>query len=388
MRKVLIACFLVSLMLLLPITSSVGTVNITTTDTEMPQFYITDQGRVIINNFIDANFEGESWEIAHTIADDIIAEDLEVDIVTLADYIQEYSPEPIPEEELQAVTSIEELNLLLEEYWNIIDGEFIRDLFGQLIDKIIELIKDRLGWIYEFLDRSITLITDGVELVYDYIQPTILLISLLIVEVVNQILSIPNFISDLIKDLFAGEYNQFVDDIVTFTEDFAGDFSLLLQEIINFINNQQLKDYLTDIQNYVNWLGAKPWEDPIHVTGSVTLNAIALQGGTITCRGQTGTTDGNGQFSFYVDPNPSADSFPPNVYYGLHNCEITVSKNGEDLKQTPRLLSYCFSGGEITWPFFIIKGKSKEISLRSLILEKLNRLIEIIQSFLPNFCIT
>jgi hypothetical protein len=69
----------------------------------------------------------------------------------------------------------------------------------------------------------------------------------------------------------------------------------------------------------------------------------------------------------------------------MHKCVITVSKDGKVLKETPGILSYCFSGGKISWPFVIIKGKSKDTSLRTILLEKLNNILERIHMLLPNF---
>ena len=374
-------------MLMVPITSSVKTENISVKNNEMPKFYITEKDLLIINDFIDNNFEGENLTKAQNIVSDIIMDDLEVNITALADAIVRYGFNPIPEEELDSVTSFDELNQLIEEYWNIVDGEFVRSIFGELIDKIIELIQDRLGWLYDFFDRSVTLVTDGINLVYDYIQPALLLISILIVKVVNHILSIPDYISDLLKDLFGGEYNEFIDGIVNFTEEFAGDFADLVQQVIDLLTNQPLKSYFEDIKQYVLWLDSKPWEATILVEGVVRKNLGYFEGATITCRGQSYTTNSNGEYSFYIEPNPSDDSFPPNVYYGMHNCQITVSYNGEVLKETPKLLSYCFSGGKITWPFLVIKGKSREIGIQTDLSEKLNLIFERIQIFLSNFFI-
>ena len=387
MKKVFIACILAIIMLMVPITSSVKTENISVKNNEMPKFYITEKDLLIINDFIDNNFEGENLTKAQNIVSDIIMDDLEVNITALADAIVRYGFNPIPEEELDSVTSFDELNQLIQEYWNIVDGEFVRSIFGELIDKIIELIQDRLGWLYDFFDRSVILILDGINLVYDYIQPALLLISILIVKVVNHILSIPDYISDLLKDLFGGEYNEFIDGIVNFTEEFAGDFADLVQQVIDLLTNQPLKSYFEDIKQYVLWLDSKPWEATILVEGVVRKNLGYFEGATITCRGQSYTTNSNGEYSFYIEPNPSDDSFPPNVYYGMHNCQITVSYNGEVLKETPKLLSYCFSGGKITWPFLVIKGKSREIGIQTDLSEKLNLIFERIQIFLSNFFI-
>ncbi len=82
---------------------------------------------------------------------------------------------------------------------------------------------------------------------------------------------------------------------------------------------------------------------------------------------------------------PDEDSFPEFEYYGMHNCQITVSKDGEVLKQTPTILSYAFSGGEINWPFIIPKAKNIDISFRTILIERLNSMMERFHAFFPYF---
>ena len=94
--------------------------------------------------------------------------DYEIDIIALADAIQTYGFQEIPDDELTATydvasqqgleAAVDYLNSLIHEYWNIINGELIKDLFGQLIDKIIELIVDRLGWTYDFFNKSVNIL--------------------------------------------------------------------------------------------------------------------------------------------------------------------------------------------------------------------------------------
>ena len=197
----------------------------------------------------------------------------------------------------------------------------------------------------------------------------------------------PQLFRDLITDLFQKDpdFYSFIDRITTFTEDFAGDVSDLIQAAIDIVNNEQLKAYLTSIQGFVNWLGDKPWDDQIQVVGVARYNLGYLVGGTVTCRGISTTTDSNGKFSFYVNPsNTDNTSFPPNEWYGMHDCTITVSKDGQVLKQSLPKLSYVFSGGKIEWPFVIVKSKPKYTSLREIMMEKFNNLLLRLQELFPN----
>jgi len=395
MKKVFIACFLALIMLMIPVTTAVRTaeisnnINVSSVDVDLPQFYVTEGEYAGINSYIELNFAGEEKEDAYGIRDSIISpDDLEVNIIGLADAFISYSGiEPIPEDELDInkIDSIEELNQLIEEYWGVVDGELLEGFFKELLDRIIELVKDRLGWIYEFVERIYDLFENSVSLVYDFIQPAIVAVAVIVVSVVNQILSVPELFKELITDLFNLDFEDFVGTLITFVEDFGTNVSALVQMVIDIVNNQQLKDYLTLFQEYIDWLTSKPWEASIQVTGQVRYNLGYLAGGTVTCRGQSSTTDSDGRYKFSVDSTPAEDSFPANESYGMHKCVITVSKDGKVLKETPGILSYCFSGGKIGWPFVIIKGKSKDTSLRTILLEKLNNILERIHMLLPNF---
>ena len=375
MKKILIVVFLAIIMLMAPITTATQAVKATTSNVDPPQFFITVADYAMISYFIETNFEdGEEKNLAKSIRDDIISENLEINITALADAAQEYGFQKIPEDELLAILDIEdpeeafeELNLLIYEYWNIINGELIKDLFGQLIDKIIELVKDRLGWVHEFLDRSVTLFVDGVNLAINYIKPAVILIAVSVVLVINDILSIPNLFSELLNKLFELEFQAFIGLIIDFIEVFANDFAALIQNVKNLVNNETIKNYLTDLQGFFTWLDGKPWQDQIEISGVVRkIIGGPLVGATITCRGETTTTDSNGRYSFKVNPSNTADdSFPAYEWYGMHNCTITVSKDGEVLKQTPFRLSYSFSGGKIDWSFLVLKGKSAAASSSS-----------------------
>ena len=397
MKKVFIACFLAVIMLMVPITSSVKTESISVTNDEMPKFYITEDQKTIIDTFVETNFEGEDKEEAISIVNEVIGPepDFEVYILVLADKFQEYTFREIPDEELSplydlAITQPGEayaiLLGLIEQYWGFKDGQFLENLFRDLIDKIFELIQDRLGWVYEFVNSAISLFRDGIELIYGIIAPAVVLIYLLAVEVLNDILAVPSLFSEILTELFNGEYDEFIDSVVGFTEDTAGDIVLFIDEIINFFDNENIKSYLRDVQDFIAWLDNSPWEADIEITGRVTtLRGEPWAGLTITCKGQTTTTDSDGYYSFFVDPSPDDDSLPQNQYYGIHNCQITViNNNGIVKKETPKLLSYSFSSGKITWPFLLIKKVSKDAGIRTYLFEKFNFILERIQIFFSN----
>jgi len=399
MKKILIAIFLATIMLMIPVTTTVKTsevtknINVSSTNVDTPVFYVTQDEYNQINNYIELTFQGDEVkkQEAYDIRDNIISTTSDenghiLDPISLAESLITYiGIQPIPEEKLTLVDSIDELNGLIKTYWKVVDGKLIEGIFGELVDKIIQIIKDRLGWIYDLVNKAYTLFKDGIALVYDFIQPAVVLIAVAVVQVVNNIIAVPQLFRDLITELFQLDFDSFIDTAVAFTEDFSTDLSNLIQALIDLVNNPQLKTYLTSIQNFVNWLGAKPWQDPIQVVGVVRYNLGYLVGGTVTCRGISTTTDNNGKFNFNVNPSNTSDtSFPPYEWYGMHDCTITVSKNGEVLKQSLPKLSYVFSGGKIEWPFVIIKSKPKFINLRENLMEIFNNLLLRLQELFPN----
>jgi hypothetical protein len=364
---------------------------------ETPVIYITEQENIILYQYVEENFQGEEYTEANGILNDILSYDSEyqlynIDINKLADALDVYSYyQPIPEETLESVASKSELLNLINDYWDITDYPF-----GELIKKIIDLIKPRLGWIYELFSEGGALFVEGVSLAIDFInQIQNLNIAIIFASIINLIVSIPFlYFSESIRALFNLDFDGFINTITEFTGAFTTELSNLIDLIEALLEQlgaafQPILDYVSDVGDFVDWLTApqKPWEQEIIVSGTaITILGLPMDNADVTCRGLSSKTDSNGNFEFTVEPSDNADdSFPANSWFGLHNCVITISKNGEVLKQTPVKLSYVFSGGEIVWPFVIFKGKPKDFNIRENILEKLNALIEKIQNLFPNF---
>jgi len=399
MKRIFIAIFLVIIMIIVPVTTAIKTAdmpkmsNISPNNVDPPQFYITIEELYGLYNYIDDNFEDEKDKTAvYELVGEIISFDLEVDIVQLADASEEYGYRFIPDTELDQVTSKEKLNDLLNEYW-VKNGGLIENLFGDLVNKIIELIKGRLGWIYQFFTEGGSLFVEGVNLIVGFIQGIKNLeIAKGFVSIVNVIISVSiYYFSQSIKDLFSLNIKAFLDTMANFTQAFTNEIIVLIDWVTSTLEAigdefQPLVNFLAEVSVFIDWLvNDEPWNNQIKVCGVVSLNAVLLEGATVICRGISDITDSDGQFSFYVNSNPDENSFPPNEWFGMHDCVITVSKDGSVLKETPGKLSYVFSGGEINWIFFIIKGKPKNINLRTIIIEKFNSILEKIHMFLPNF---
>ena len=393
MKKVIIAIFLATIMLLIPVASAVQTANVPVkknlymTNEELPEFYITSEQSNILTSYINTNFEGAEKQEAIDVVNNIVNNNLEVNLTNLANNLEIYIYSPISETELSEVNSMAELDALILEHWGFDENGFLQNLFGALLIKIVEFIKDRLGWTYDLFDKSITLFYDSITLLINTVKPLGLLIAVSFVTVVNNILAAPKAFYESLKELFQPEGDNFIDTLIIFTDNFAADLSILIDDILVFINNQEIRNYFTQIQDYFDWLDAEPWKDPILIKGSIkTLMGGAWTDLTVTCKGQTTEIGDNGEFLFSVNPTPDEDSYPEFEYYGVHNCQITVTKDNDTvLKQTPSILSYSFSGGEISWQFIIPKVKSRDVSFITILMERFNGMMEEFHAFFPYF---
>ncbi len=398
MRKIFFACFIAMLMLLLPLSAATNSTNkhnpqiITTNDEEKPKIYITEQQNSTINNFIENNFEPNDKQEAYNIKEKIIQKDLQVDLFELSNASLLYNYNPIPQYKLNSTTDKEELNQLLLEYWGISSDGFKESLFGSLVTKIIEMIKDRLGWTYQLYDRCVSLFYNGLTLFVDLIQPTIFIIAFYFVKIVNEILTAPQVFAQAIKELFKIDSSpeEFITILTDFISQFGEDINTFIDEIIGLITNNEIKTYLTQIQSNITWLNQEPWKDKITISGTAKSILFGpIQYATVTCRGISTTTNSQGYFYLEVYPtNTSDDSVPEKQWYGLHNCQITISKNGNVIRETPKLLSYVFSGGKIdnkTYVTLKTRNKFSEYitAIQHLFVEIFERIILFLENNLP-----
>lgn len=386
MKKVLIACFFAIIMLVVPFTAVGQTSNISTVKNvdnlgvEIPEFYLTKEQLKKIDDFIDDNFEGGDKVLAESIRDYIITPDGKVDIAKLANALVEYTYQPIPQAELNLVQTKEQLEKLIELFW-------VLDAFGSLVLLITSFVANRLGWLYTLINDGYDLFNKGIQLTIRILDESIDLV-LSFVEAVNLMLTIPQVFSNMMEKLFNQQFNEFLNIVGNFINNFVNDFIVLVADlIVVFTFIPEVFNYLKyQLAPFFEWILGAHWKDKIRIQGIVLKNfIIPVSGATITCRGTTDTTDSRGVFDFDVVVDPSEDSFPPNEYYGAHNCQITVEKDGEVLRQTPGILSYVFSAGAITWPFIIIKGRSKVADFTNVLMEKFNNFLTWMQHIFPNF---
>jgi hypothetical protein len=316
-----------------------------------------------------------------------------VDVDKLADAVDIYGfKQPIPDHLLnsQNIQSKAELLDLIDEYWGNSDSPF-----KGLIEKIIDIIKPRLGWMFDLVFYGGTLFTNGINIVIDFIELIQKLENAIFFTIMfNLIVSIPlYYFSQTIRTLFNLDIEGFFDII----EEFTGAFTTELSELVDLIEAvleplgpafDDIKDYFAQISSFVDWLTdpIKPWEGEITVSGfATTYLGEPYVDAEVTCRGETVMTDSQGRFEFTVQPSDDAeDSKPENSWYGVHNCVITVTINEEVKKQTPTIFSYVFSGGEINWPFYIVKVRSRDINFRTIFAERLHLFLQRFQFLFPN----
>jgi hypothetical protein len=386
MKKVFIASFFAILMLLVPISSVASAPDVTKLKNVYnaplitPEIYITESQLKQINRFIEENFEGEDRTKAEGIRDFIIEPNtLKVDIAKLADALVEHGYQPIPQSELDIVQTKAQLQELINLFW-------VLDLFGSLVFLITSMVANRLGWLYTMINDGYDLFSEGIQLTIRILDQTLDLI-LDFVNAVNLILTIPQVFSDMMDKLFSQKFDEFLTIVGNFINNFVNDFSALIISLIDvFLFIPEIWNYLKyDIAPFIGWILGAHWKDNIEVQGLILKNFFPLKNANITCRGESTTTDSRGVFSFKVDVNPSDDSFPPNEYFGLHNCKIIVEKDGRVIKETSDILSYVFSGGGITWPILIRTSRTKIAGFGNLILERIYTFLYRLYLLMPNF---
>ena len=386
MKKVFIACFFTILMLLVPITSVAKTSevskikNLRNAALETPEIYLTKSQIRDINNFINNNFQGEAKTQAENIRDFIIEPQTgKVDVVKLAESLIEYGYKPIPQQDLDLVETKEQLQELIELFW-------VLDLFGSLVFFITSIVANRLGWLYDLINDGYELFSEGIQLTIRILDESIDLV-LDFVNAVNLILTIPQVFYEMMQELFNQNFEEFIDIFGDFINNFINDFSNLILSLIDvFLFIPDIWNYLKyEIAPFIEWTLGAHWKDNIRVHGIILKNFIPLRNANVTCRGITTQTDNKGIFNIKVNVNPSDDSFPPNEYFGLHNCKIIVEKDDIVLSETSDVISYVFSGGSITWPILIRSPRVKTTNFGSFFMERILSFMQRLYLIMPNF---
>ena len=394
MKKVFIACFFAIIMLMVPFAAVSQTANISnikkvsndkntfTLDIEI-QFFITNSDYNKIKNYIETEIpeehKGEAYDILNEIVSPHEIYGYEVDMIELAEAWEQYGYKSIPEDVLNNPDlTLEDLEALLDTYWAF-------NLFGGLIHFITDIgpIRNRLGWFHRVINDGYYFCKEGVFIALNIAVNTLQQLQAL-ANAVNFIVSVPETLYQAINDLVKGNGQAFKNKISGLISDFVEvTIGILPYAIGLLIAFQSIINYLSNLLEFIlDMIADTPWNDEIHVHGKIIKNF--KESVNVTCKGQT-LTNIQGSFDFLVDPNPDETSLPPDVYFGIHDCQITVEKDGEILKQSLKALSYVFSAGSIWWQFIIIKGRSRVEDFRTILMEKFNNFLAWIQLFSPNF---
>ena len=388
MRKKFVVFCLAAIMFFMPINAAIAgdLPDENTESLNIPEFYITQYQYDYLESFINKTFDQKNKTKALAILENVVDEDLKVDMVDLADELIHYNFERIDETKLYQLLdmsllrpheTINQLKTLITDHWNIVNGEFVNNLFVELLGEIVKQIQNRLGWTHQFFSDGLNLIKSGTALAVNYIRPAIATISVYIVIIINDIISAPKEFASGLQALFqGGDATVFIDKIIDVIETFSDDIDNLIESIKGLVENETLLAFLDQTQEYIQWLQTSPWNNKIRISGTAKtfLLNTPVVGATVRCRGVETTTDSNGRYELTINPpSDASDSIPANSVYGLHNCTITISKDGKVLKQSTTILSYTFSGGRIDWPFII--------RIRDVYSPIINRIIDIINAF-------
>jgi len=356
--------------------------NTFTLDIEI-QFFITNSDYNKIKNYIETEIpeehKGEAYDILNEIASPHEIYGYEVDMIELAEAWEEYGYKSIPEDVLNNPDlTLEDLEALLDTYWAF-------NLFGGLIHFITDLepIRNRLGWFHRVINDGYYFCKEGVFIALNIAVNTLQQLQAL-ANAVNFIISVPETLYQAIDDLLKGNGQAFKNKISGLISDFVEVTIGILPYAIGLLSAfQSIINYLSNLLEFIlDMIADTPWNNEIHVHGKIFKNFPGSV--TVTCRGHR-EENVIGSFDFYVDPNPDETSIPPDYYFGIHDCQITVEQDGEFLRSSTEILSYVFSGGSIWWPFIIIKGRSRSTGFNTFLMEKFNNFLAWIQLIFPNF---
>ncbi len=329
-KEMSIALWMTVLFLCMPITQAVSygsgdEIFKSTSTVSSFKVKLTEEQIHSFNEFIESITSAEDKNTAKDISNRILSEGTDIDINRFGELLGEYGFE------------------------NVSKCQETTDIVDDVLNFIMELIIERLGWVNDLLEKTSDVLYDAQRVWQDRSLPK---------EIISEIgLLIENLkeLQNLATLLIEGRYIQFlrawspgiiiedITEIIESIETIANDVGILTGDISRFIS---------DMSDLIGWFSDKPWERPIHVYGKVMQSTKGLSNVTIRCKAVTSMTDEEGNFSFFVNSTPDDHSMPPNVYYGIHQCIITAENKGI-VKEVPVEFSYVFSDGDIYWLFLM-----------------------------------
>jgi len=298
-KKILIACFFATIMLMLPVTSAVKT-------------------------SIDKSNDGFNIPISKE-----DEKELRILISKETEYIKNELKKVLTDD---GKLKLEELENIYEDYLETGDSSVIES-------DSWEWILDRLGWIYLTLEQVITIYNDALDLYYEITEGT------QVVE--NWFQSVTNLRSSWqtfkqnpfnfnnIKNLLTAAINLIQATI----------------DLIEYISSEDLIDalntFLADVQGFVSFLQSNPWNEPIIIYGIVTNVDEPV---TISVKSDTETTTENYDLTY-----TTSDS---SLSWFVHKCVITAEYKDKKITEN----RFAFSMGTIEYNIDEedFKAKSKE----------------------------
>ena len=358
-RKLLIASFFAVIMLTVSLTSVVNAQNTDLTqrlnilDDESPRIMLDNDDIEDIYTFVNNIKDDKVREKAESIVRNVVNSDNEINVEKLGIIIEDYRYKQIPEEKINDANNEEELIGLFEKYWGIESKSYLNDPLTDLINLIIETILDRLGYVADLFTWSMYLTMDGFPLLIEILKDSSSLI-IHFTNLINLLLEIPELIGKLLRL----QISDFIEGLKAIKNEIGAVISKLIESIVNMAAVKQFIEQ--DVIPFLIWIGASPWAEKITVSGTILKDDVPVKFANITCRESAPhQTDNDGEFWFKVDSTAADDSIPRNAQFGMHNCQITVEKDGEVVAISPKVLSYVFADGEIHWVFRLEKDDVK-----------------------------
>jgi hypothetical protein len=338
MKKWLVAIIFAFILLNMPVISAFQNTNTVKINNEVNIYVpfkikLTNETIEELNEIINQITDMQERQKAELLIDQVLSDDGELNIDRFGSILNDYD---------------------INEIYN---SENTKEFIDDVINFLLYQIKGRLGWVYQLLDITSNIVNDTNRLINDRNLP-----MEIINEVNNLIIKIKE-LQNLTTLLNNKQYLKFlrlwspgilIQDIISIVESIiiiSTDLGILIGDLRNFIN---------DVQYFISWFSSNPWSGQIHIYGYVMELTNGVANATVTCRDQSGITDEEGYFDFYVNSTPDSNSIPDNEQYGMHLCVLQAEKDGV-VKNTKEYLSYVFSNGEFYWIFQISFDDSDEI---------------------------
>ena len=180
---------------------------------------LTEEQLLSFNDFINSIPSVEDQNIAKSIADQILSEDKDIDIDRFGEILREYG--------FENVSSYQETT----------------DIVDDVLNFIMELIIERLGWVYDLLEKTTNVLSDAQRLWEDKSLPKEIITEIgLLIENLNELQNLATLLTEgkYVQFLRAWSIGIIIEDIkqiIQSIEIIASDFGILAGDISRFISD-------------------------------------------------------------------------------------------------------------------------------------------------------